>query len=449
MLRKPLLSLLFALLLGALFAGGLARLFILRYETGDIYPPYSSLRADPLGTKALAAALAELPGVTVQSNFKSLPKLRPTGPVTLVYAGVSDQSFWNGPELLAFDSLVANGTRALFTFLPVETPPTKSEDERSKEQEHKKKEVQTEEEKSREKAPIQPRSNPQPDKPKGDDQQTGKAAEGKKGTTGGKDRKEDDEAGEQTEPLIGFDTVGKRWGFSFGYLPEEKGRAFDRHAALVEPGGRLESDISWHSALCFRDLKPPWKVLYMCGTMPVVIERPYGNGSIVLVADSFLVSNEALRGERYPLLLSRLFSGPSQIVFDEEHNNLRENPGVAYLVRKYRLHGVIAGLLLLAILFVWKNAVRFVPAYEVSPTGLDIVEGKESSEGFINLLRRTIAASAILETCLNEWRKTFAHQPRILAKAEEIWTQEQARPPRQRDPVAAYRALSRALAHKR
>ena len=48
----------------------------------------------------------------------------------------------------------------------------------------------------------------------------------------------------------------------------------------------------------------------MCGTMPVVIERQYGNGSIVLVADSFLVSNEALRSERHPRLLARLFAGP-------------------------------------------------------------------------------------------------------------------------------------------
>jgi hypothetical protein len=183
----------------------------------------------------------------------------------------------------------------------------------------------------------------------------------------------------------------------------------------------------------------------MCGTMPVVIERQYGSGSIVLVADSFLVSNEALRSDRHPLLLARLVAGPPIVIFDEEHNGLRDNPGIATLARKYRLHGVVAGLVLLAVLFVWKNAVRFIPAYEQDRAGSDVVAGKESGEGFINLLRRAIRPAAIFETCVVEWRKAFSQKPRELAKVEEIWAQEQTRPARDRDPIAAYRKISRAL----
>jgi len=113
MLRKPLLSLLVAIVLGVGFVVGLTRLFVLRYELGDVYPPYSTLRADPLGTKALAAALDELPNVDVQRNYKPLPKLRPGGPVTLVYAGVNHHSYWTNQELLAFDTLIASGSRAV------------------------------------------------------------------------------------------------------------------------------------------------------------------------------------------------------------------------------------------------------------------------------------------------------------------------------------------------
>src|SRR4028118_812068 len=68
----------FALLfvvLGAGFVYALAHLFALRFETGDIYPPYSSWRAEPLGTKGLADALAELPNVKVQRNVERIPKL--------------------------------------------------------------------------------------------------------------------------------------------------------------------------------------------------------------------------------------------------------------------------------------------------------------------------------------------------------------------------------------
>ncbi len=424
MLRKPLLTLLLALLLGGGFAYGLVRLFVLRYEVGDVYPPYSSLRADPLGTKALAEALDALPDVEVRRNFKPLPKLRPEAPVTLVYTGVPHRAYWSAQELAAFESLVVTGSRAVFTFYPFEKKPSEKDEKRARDQERVKKEEKTK------------KAQPDPKKKKAQDKKS-------------EEESARDEAEEKRgQRLIDFADVAKRWGFVFDYLPEEK-EAYDRQAALVEPGGLLESDLAWHSALYFRDPKPQWKVLYMCGTMPVVMERKYGDGSIVLVADSFLVSNEALRKERHPRLLARLFSGPPLVIFDEESRGLRDDPGIATLARKYRLHGVIAGLFLLAIFFVWKNAVRFIPAYDPQFAESDVIAGKESSEGFINLLRRSIRPAAVFQTCLAEWRKTFAHQPRELAKVEEIWAQDQARPARERDPLAAYRAISRALTRKK
>ena len=447
MLRKPLLSLLLALVLAAIFIGGLAHLFTLRYEVGDVYPPYSSLRADPLGTKALAAALRQLPGIEVHTNFRPLKKFQSDGPVTLVYTGVTHHAVWTNAELRAFDSLVLSGSRAIFTFYPIETPPSPREEKNLDDQELHKKESEMgtrpkEHSGANKKSSKSDKSgsHDEPDQKSRSDEKSDEKSDRKKMTEG--------ETEDPEDKLIDFPTVAKRWGFKFGYLPEEKGKAYSRHAALVEPGGHLESDISWHTALDFQDLKPSWKVLYMCGTMPVIIERQYGKGSIVLVADSFLVSNEALRTERQSRLLSRLFSGPPNIVFDEEHNDIREQPGIATLVRKYRLHGLVVGLLLLAFLFIWKNVVRFVPAYTVVEADRDVVTGKESGEGFVNLLRRTISPSALLDTCMAEWRKTFATRSRDLAIANEIWSHEQSRPARYRDPMAIYRAISHGLTRK-
>ena len=113
MLRKPLLSLILALLLVGGFVYGVTRLFLLRYEVGDVYPEYSSLRSDPLGTKAIADALDALPNVDIQRNFKPLPKLQADKPVTLVYTGVPNYAVWTQPELAKFDSLVVSGSRAV------------------------------------------------------------------------------------------------------------------------------------------------------------------------------------------------------------------------------------------------------------------------------------------------------------------------------------------------
>jgi hypothetical protein len=252
-LRKPLLALLFALLLAGGFIWGLARIFVLRYEVGDIYPEYSSLRADPLGTKGLAETLGDLPGVEMRRNFKPLPKLRAEHPVTLVYTGVPHTASWTEEELGIFDTMVVNGSRGVFTFYPFDHKQTPAEKKRAEEDERRKKKNRIE----REKPSGQKKS--QDEKKKED----ATKADGKKPTDSkddGKDKEKDKLKEAKDRELVGFDTVAKRWGFAFDYLPEEK-KAYDRHAALVEPGGHLETDISWHSALYFRDLKPEWKVL--------------------------------------------------------------------------------------------------------------------------------------------------------------------------------------------
>jgi hypothetical protein len=181
----------------------------------------------------------------------------------------------------------------------------------------------------------------------------------------------------------------------------------------------------------------------------VIIERTIGKGSLVFSADSFFLSNEALRGERSPHLLARLFDGPPEVIFDEEHHDVREEPGMATLARKYHLQGVVAGLILLTALFVWKNAVRFLPAQKSGAEESGVVAGKESAEGFVNLLRRTIKPSEILGICVGEWRKAYPNHPREIAKIDEIFSQEQARPARERNAVAAYQAICRSLTRQR
>ena len=83
--RRALLAV--AALLAAGFFAGAARLFTLRFESGDIYPPYSSLRADPLGAMALYESLAALPGASAARHMKPLESA-PAGGVVF-YTGVA------------------------------------------------------------------------------------------------------------------------------------------------------------------------------------------------------------------------------------------------------------------------------------------------------------------------------------------------------------------------
>jgi len=154
--------------------------------------------------------------------------------------------------------------------------------------------------------------------------------------------------------------------------------------------------------------------------------------------------------ERVPQLLAWMV-GPSQsVVFDETHLGVEESPGISALARKYRLHGFFAGLLLLAGLFVWKNATSFVPPYEeaVEREKPELVAGKDSASGFVNLLRRNLPARDLLAVCLSEWKKTCSReQPKAkLQQVQAIIDAENQRPPAERRPVATYQAISGVLA---
>ena len=416
MLKRPVLAILCAVLLAAAFFYGVARLFSLRYERGEVYPPYSTLRTDPLGAKAIHDALAEMPGTSVRRNYRPLPRLRPPEPVTLVYAGIARYSVWMDRELAAFETLVNGGTRAVFAFQPMDPNKDLASAIRMEEAARKK---------------------------KADDAKRRKieAAEKRKGK-GAKPEAEEEEDEKSVE--IAFNEVAGQWGFGFDYLPADNEKAFNRTATLMLPRAGLEPEMTWHSALFFKDLSPEWTVLYTCDLKPVVIERKMGEGSILLAADSFFLSNEALRAERHAALIARVFAGPRAIVFDEEHHGIAEESGIATLARKYRLHGVVAALALLAALFVWKNAARFIPAYDESRGEDEIIAGKESSEGFVNLLQRSIPPAEIIGVCVKEWRKACAHQPRERAKLDEAL---QHQPPKT-TPIATYRSLAEALSTK-
>ena len=82
MLKGRLLTILAAALLILGMGFGIVRLIGLRLEKGDIYPAYSTLRADPLGSKALFDALESIEGREVRRNFRPLRELRPAAPVT-------------------------------------------------------------------------------------------------------------------------------------------------------------------------------------------------------------------------------------------------------------------------------------------------------------------------------------------------------------------------------
>ncbi len=106
-----------------LLVAGIAELFRLRFARGDVFPPYSSLRADPLGARVLHDALADA-GVAVSRNFTPLDRIAPPEGA-LYFIGVSWRDFSAtrvdqvGPVIDA----VRGGARLIVAFTAKEPEP--------------------------------------------------------------------------------------------------------------------------------------------------------------------------------------------------------------------------------------------------------------------------------------------------------------------------------------
>ncbi len=340
-----------ALAIALVFVTGLVKLFLLRLEGGDVYPPYSSLRADPFGTKALYESLAAIPGASVSRNLKPLENLAGTSGV-IFYTGVDPWKFRDSSQktVTQFENVLQHGARLIVTFQP------------------------------RMAAPIG------------------------KGETG---------------------VVNERWGVQLA------------NAAPAKSDDDEEEGPPRETLLYFDHLDPSWQTLYMSTGHPTVIERRLGNGSIALVANGYLLTNEALLERRDTVLLASLIRGPApHFTFDEHHFGISETGSVVALARKYGLDGLAAGLALLFSLFVWQSSASFLPPREEAEAE---VLGKSAVSGFVNLLRRGVSRSELLPLCAKEWRRYCSSSK---------WKQIEEIAAGGGDPLGAYQRISRILAER-
>jgi hypothetical protein len=393
-------SVVLLLVLAVAFGYGVIQLFKIRFEAGDIYPPYSSLRTDPLGTKALYDSFQHL--LSAERNFKPSLNIDRRRGTTLFVLGIEPgQLRADRGEVMQLEHYVMTGGRLVVSFLPIY---------------------------SASEINVRPRQAVAPGQP---------------ATKPSREKKEDD---------FGI-LLNERWKFGLGHtaLARDEANTYKPDFALKTAKDDLPSLISCHTALCFERLDPAWRVIYQrSNDCAVLIERNLGSGSIVIAADSYPFSNEALLKERQPKLLAWFGGGVDRMIFDETHLGVQENRGIAALARKYRLHGFAAGLLLLAGLFVWRYSFSLVPHYEkeLERDRGDLIAGKEAAAGFTNLLRRNIPTQDLLRVCIEEWNKSCRHRvplPR-LEKVQTVIDRQNALPDRERNPIAAYQQIAQALA---
>ncbi|MEE9217999.1 MAG: DUF4350 domain-containing protein [Acidobacteriota bacterium] len=387
--NKTLILLLVALILVS--ALGIMHLLWLRYARGDVYPPYSSLRADPLGTKVLHDALKDLPGVSVRRNLRPLAELVDENNPTLLVIGSSTGELQHAGRADALEDRVLRGARVVIAFAPVVPQPSGLEER--------------EDETADKEDAAEPTVEHSPEAP--------------------------EEAG-SGQRIPSRPSLMKRWHFRIAHAELPLGEDGSPRPEQARNAGvsHLPEMIPWHSGLYFEDLHQDWKVIYRRGDQPVLIERHLGRGTAVLCSDGYLLSNEAMLMERHPVLLSWLLGPGAEVVFDETVHGVTERPGIIELALRYRLHGLMAGVLVLTGLAVWRAGTRLVPPPEEPEGGgaVETVPGRDAAEGLTSLLRRSIPARHILRVCLEEWKREPARSRRIRPEDLDLLAAQSASP---------------------
>lgn len=383
-----------AIFLIVLCASSLLHLFLLRFESGDVYAEYSSLRSDPKGCKVLCESLRRLPDVSVTRNLRDLSRWseQEIGQ-TLLFAGYNLWWFQiQDPTYVErLWDLAAQGNRLVIALKPTTMRRPNENDEETAEKLKKWMEKDGE--------PTEEEETLQEDRPWKVDLEFVKLSE---------------------NPL----------GHFARFLPE---------------GSTNEETLPWNTTTTFLNPDDGWSIVGSHDERPTILEQKVGQGSIVLCADSYFLSNEALLHERATGFLIWLIGPHRSIVFDETHLGIASNPGVASLIRQYRLHGLVASLLLLAALFIWKNLWSLAPRQD-DPAQSDVI-GKDQAEGLVNLLRHHIPSSQLMGECNRVWQHAARFLPHVgSARREEIQTVlEQKTNSR---PEDTYRQLQKLL-HKR
>ncbi|MCK5203738.1 MAG: hypothetical protein KAR15_07695, partial [Desulfobacterales bacterium] len=248
------------------FMLGVVKLFLLRFEAGDVYPAYSSLRSDPLGSRAFYSSLENINAALVSRNYLALQNLKFKERTAFFYVGIAaiNSESVSSEWLNVFERLTDTGGRLLLSFLPVEKKPASRRMSKGVEP---KGEIK---DKDKVRQKVAPNDSENPSKPH--------AAENPSKASNSDDKKLKGRPGPFTpEKQSNCVALKEKWGLAFAFAEKPADKAANARNDLSQAHLKgLPQTISWHTALYFDDLDDTWRVIYAADDRPVIIERPYG-----------------------------------------------------------------------------------------------------------------------------------------------------------------------------
>jgi hypothetical protein len=177
-------------------------------------------------------------------------------------------------------------------------------------------------------------------------------------------------------------------------------------------------------------------------------------GTVVVCTDRYFLSNEALWKHPTPRFLTWLVGDAKRVIFEETHlgSFIGDTDGIMTLARRYRMHGLFLGCILLFALFIWRNSISLVPSNPDEDLGLwraQAVAGQSSASGLEGLLRRGIPTKGLLKRCFDTWLSTRASSGAVPADRRAKAQALVAEPVAAKQAASTYQAIRDALHPRR
>lgn len=330
--------------------------FSARLERGDFVARYSSLRADPVGTKALYETLAGLPGVEVRRHHGPRSRLDAGAGTVVVVPGFAEVALrGRDPWRERLKEVAEAGARVVI----FADPPVGQTDEA--------------------------------------------ATEGEVREARAEERRPEVLTPEDRLRIVSLGTEEDGPEFVATLVSGEAGSGWPE-AVVVRSDSGLEPVVDGGGA---------WRPLYAIGDVPVALRRAERRGETVVFSGSYPVSNEALAAGGAGALIAALVSDRSRVVFLESHLGVTNPETLADLAVGYGLGPAMVALVVAAGLGIWRASASLVPPAAVD--GVEEVAG-ESVADLARLFARALPPAEVPAALVAAAERSGRLSPERLAR---------------------------------
>lgn len=367
-MKKATLQLLVILLLSSAFVVLGTRVFSTRFESGDLYPKYSTFRPDPFGSRVLLKTFSQLKGLTVDVASDSVLFEKETegeGRVIFVLGLPVWSRYFPFAASETLERLAGEGATVVIA------------------------------------AAVPPGAlNPTEASNESDDAEA---------------EREEERAGDRDA------NEGPEWVPIETWMNSQSIGIFVMDSELLREAEQGERIVSRPSVSYLKEplnLSQPiglefeedgeWRSLFEYEGNAVAAERTIGKGRLVLFADTYPFSNEGILNSANTELFAWIVKGKRRVTFYENHLGVETYYGLIALARLYGFDAVLILFAVASAAFVWRGSFSPLPKRDSIDSESGLIDIDAVDSGLNGLLVRSIDRQSLGSAIYGRWKRTLS-----------------------------------------